>query len=106
MTKKCPYVKEECWEHGCEFYIHLIGRHPQTGEEQDEWGCSLRWLPVLLVENASWIRKATASTDKVATNVFNHHKDFCRAISEANDKRKRIESVKINNEIEDGQDKA
>lgn len=83
MRKKCPLIKDECLEHGCEWFSHLVGKNPQTGAEQDEWGCAVKWLPSLLVENASWVRKATASTDKVANNVFNHHKSFVTAVSGA-----------------------
>lgn len=73
--KKCPYrfglpeKKQGCIQHDCEFFINLVGTHPQTGETQNEWGCSLRWLPILLVENASRTRQASASVDKVANEV-------------------------------------
>jgi hypothetical protein len=69
MKKKCPIVKEECWEHGCEFYTHLLGMNPQTGAQEDRWGCSISWLPVLLIENAQSTRHATAGIDRVANEV-------------------------------------
>lgn len=69
MAKLCPLIKKECMGHNCEWYIHLQGTHPQSGEVQDEWGCSIAWLPILLVENAKESRQAAASTDKVH-NLF------------------------------------
>lgn len=80
MKKKCPILKEECWEHGCEFYTHLLGRNPQTGLDEDKWGCAVSWLPVLLIENASVMRQTAASVDKVATEVHGQHTTFIRAL--------------------------
>jgi hypothetical protein len=81
MKKQCPLIKAECLEHGCEFYIHLVGSNPQTGLPTDEWKCAVAWLPILLVENANMTRQATASTDKVASEVRNHHATFFKALS-------------------------
>lgn len=80
MKKKCPLVKDECWEHACEFYTHLIGRDPQTGAEKDDWGCSIKFLPILLIENANETRKGAASTDKVANEVRGHHVTFLKVV--------------------------
>lgn len=80
MKKICPIIKSECLEHGCEFYIHLIGKNPQTGAEQDDWGCAVKFLPILLIENANETRKNAASTDKVANEVRGHHVTFLHAI--------------------------
>jgi hypothetical protein len=30
--------------------MKINGKNPQTGAEVDEWGCSVAWLPVLLIE--------------------------------------------------------
>lgn len=80
MKQKCPIVKEECWEHGCTLYTHLIGNNPQTGVQEDKWGCAIAWLPVLLIENAGQLRKTGASMDKVATEVRGHHATFIQAL--------------------------
>lgn len=75
MPKKCAYrfnlpKKEQgCIEHECEFYTHLLGPNPQTGVSEDQWGCAVSWLPILLIENAGQVRKNTASTDKAATEA-------------------------------------
>lgn len=79
MEKECPYrfglPKKDrgCIEHRCQFFTNLVGTHPNTGEQVNEWGCAIAWLPVLLVENASKIRQATASIDKTATEVSKQH---------------------------------
>lgn len=38
--------------HRCAWFIKLAGSNPATGEQIDEHGCSMAWMPVLLVENA------------------------------------------------------
>ena len=34
-----------------------------TGEDVDEWGCAVAWLPMLLVENASQSRQTGAAVE-------------------------------------------
>ena len=80
MKKQCPIIKSECMEHGCQWFIHLLGMNPQTGVNEDQWGCAVSWLPLLLVENANMMRQATASTDKVANEVRRHHVSFLDAL--------------------------
>lgn len=48
----CPLVQGDCKQLQCSWYTQMRGTHPQTGEELDEWGCAVTWLPLLLVENA------------------------------------------------------
>lgn len=67
--KKCPLINKGCIEHKCNFYVHLVGMHPQTGQATDEWNCAISWLPLLLVENSNMTRQSTASTDKVANII-------------------------------------
>lgn len=82
MEKLCPLIQKTCLTHGCEFYIHLTGTNPQTGQPTDEWGCTVRWLPILLVENAAQIRQTAASVDKVATQVNHSRAEFIGALPE------------------------
>jgi len=73
MPKKlCPLIREECSEHACAWYTHLIGQNPQTGAQVDDWGCAVGLLPILLVENAKNTREVTARVDQfreLATQV-------------------------------------
>lgn len=34
-----------------------------TGQDVDEWGCSIAWLPHLLIENANQTREAGAAIE-------------------------------------------
>jgi hypothetical protein len=39
-----------CRQLECAWFMKINGKDPQTGKEVDEWGCSMAWLPVLLIE--------------------------------------------------------
>jgi hypothetical protein len=48
---KCPLLNKKCIKHQCVWYNMLQGKNPQSGANVQEWGCSIAWLPLLLVEN-------------------------------------------------------
>lgn len=41
----------------------MRGKNPNTGKDIDEWGCSITWLPLLLIENANQTRQAGAAIE-------------------------------------------
>lgn len=61
--KFCPLIKKDCVGLQCTWMIQLRGNHPQTGEPVDEWDCSIKWLPMLLIENAKEVRQGAAATE-------------------------------------------
>ena len=65
----CPFWRAPCKQHGCRLYIHVQGTNPNTGQPMDEWDCSLKFLPFMMIEVAQQARQAGASTDKVANEV-------------------------------------
>lgn len=59
----CPLIKEDCVELKCSWFIQIRGKNPNTGEDIDEWGCSIKWLPTLLIENAQQSRQTGAAVE-------------------------------------------
>ena len=57
----CPLIGEECMKLKCEWFTQIRGKNPQTGEDVDEWGCAVTWLPMLLIENSQQQRETSAS---------------------------------------------
>lgn len=61
----CPFhgkdVSKVC--HRCPLYVLVRGKNPNTGEEVDEWACSLAWTPILLVENSQQQRQTGAAVE-------------------------------------------
>lgn len=60
---KCPLLNKKCIKHQCIWYNMLQGKHPQTGQNVQEWGCSIAWLPLLLVENTGKQIQTNASVE-------------------------------------------
>lgn len=60
---KCPLLNKKCIKHQCIWYNMLQGKHPQTGQNVQEWGCSIAWLPLLLVENTGKQVQTNASVE-------------------------------------------
>jgi hypothetical protein len=60
---QCPLIKKKCMKHRCIWYNMLQGNNPQTGAPVQEWGCSIAWLPLLLVENNGKQIQTTAAVE-------------------------------------------
>jgi len=59
----CPLIKEDCKGLGCSWFTQIRGTNPNTGQDVDEWGCAIVWLPVLLVENSQQQRQTGAAVE-------------------------------------------
>lgn len=50
---QCPLNNfEPCKELECAWFLKVMGAHPQNGKEIEDWGCSISWLPILMIENS------------------------------------------------------
>ena len=60
----CPLDNfNPCRELECAWFMKLVGKNPNTGLDIDEWGCSMAWIPVLLVENSQQQRQTGAAVE-------------------------------------------
>jgi len=60
----CPLnAFEPCKGLDCAWFIQVRGTDPNTGEELDDWGCSIAWLPTLLIENANQSRQTGSAVE-------------------------------------------
>lgn len=66
----------------CAFFIQLAGKNPQTDETINDPGCSIHFLPIIHLEGNQHLRQSIASTDKVASEVRNHHATFVGALTD------------------------
>jgi hypothetical protein len=71
---KCPLLKTKCIKHKCVWYNMLQGAHPQTGLPVQEWGCSIAWMPLLMVENAKHIQGTQAATESFRNEMVKSNK--------------------------------
>ena len=64
----CP-LKSECTSikdnkiHRCAWFQTLAGTNPNTGEQVDEKGCAIAWMPMLMIENSMQQRSTSAAVE-------------------------------------------
>ncbi len=76
----CPLIKKPCIKEGCLFWVHIRGQHPQTGEDMDMPDCAVRWLPVLLIENAKETRQGAAAVESLRNESVTSSQQVAAAI--------------------------
>jgi len=52
-----------CRQLECAWFMKIRGSNPNTGEEIDDYGCSMAWLPVLMIENSQQQRSTGAAVE-------------------------------------------
>lgn len=67
--KFCPLIKGDCVELDCVLFVQLRGTNPQTGQEVDEWLCSLAAMPMLTIENSQQQRQTAAAVESFRNEV-------------------------------------
>lgn len=80
--KFCPLVKKDCVGLECSWFIQVRGTDPNTGKEIDEWGCSIAWLPHLLIENAKETRQGAAATESFRNEMVRANKETVKVLTD------------------------
>lgn len=65
MEKLCPMMKGPCIEHQCRWYVSILGQNPQSGAMIDKWGCTIEFIPILLIENSQQQRQTGAAVESL-----------------------------------------
>ena len=71
MSDFCPLIKKEGVEHKCKFYIQVLGKNPNTGQEVNQWDCAVSWLPMLLIEGSQQTRQAGSAIESFRNEMVN-----------------------------------
>ena len=67
-------------KHDCAWYIHLRGTTPNTGQEIDQWGCSMTWMPMLLVENSQQQRQTGSAVESFRNEMVKNNESILRGL--------------------------
>ena len=60
----CPLNNfEPCRSLDCAWFIQIQGTNANTGEELNDWGCSMTFLPILLIDNTNHQRQTGAAVE-------------------------------------------
>ena len=81
--------------------MQIRGSHPQTGAEIDEWGCTIAWTPMLLIENAKLQRETGAAVESFRNEMVRSSHATTAAMVEAISQNTRPNLKVINNETID-----
>ena len=80
LGSKCEEVREGAI-HRCAWFVQLAGQNPQTGEQVDERGCAMSWLPILLVENAKVARGTSSAVESFRNDMVRSNEVGVQAIA-------------------------
>ena len=62
LGAKCEEIKDGAI-HRCVWFQTFAGTNPTTGEQVDEKGCAMAWLPILMIENSKQQRSTSAAVE-------------------------------------------
>ena len=62
LGSTCTEIKDGAI-HRCAWYTKLAGTNPNTGEQTDEQGCAMSWMPMLMIENSMQQRSTSAAVE-------------------------------------------
>lgn len=87
----CPLNNfEPCKQLECAWFIQLRGINPNTGKEVDDWGCSMAWLPMLLVENSQQQRQTGAAVESFRNEMVKANDTNTAILIEASNRAKQL----------------
>ena len=81
--KFCPLIGKECIGLECSWYTQIRGQNPNTGQEVDEWGCAITWMPMLLIENSQQQRSTSAGVESFRNEMVQANKTNIDVLSAA-----------------------
>ena len=62
LGAKCEEIKDDAI-HRCVWLQTFAGMNPSTGEQVDEKGCAMAWLPILMIENSKQQRSTSVAVE-------------------------------------------
>jgi hypothetical protein len=66
----CPLLKKDCVQLQCKWFIQIRGMNPNTGEDVDEYGCAIEWMPILMIENSQQQRQTGAAVESFRNEMI------------------------------------
>lgn len=82
----CPLLKSECIKHQCMFYTHIQGINPQTNTQMDHWDCTIRLLPLIMIDQSRTLGSVAASNESLRNNLVNEFSAFNYVVNKISEK--------------------
>lgn len=72
--ENCPLDGfKPCRQLECAWFIKIAGTNPNTGREVEEWGCSMAWMPMLMIENSQQQRSTSAAVESFRNEMVKNN---------------------------------
>lgn len=72
VKSNCPLNNfEPCKQFDCAWFMKVVGKNPNTGQDIEEWACAVAWMPVLLIENSQQQRQTGAAVESFRNELVN-----------------------------------
>ena len=65
----CPLWREKCKQLQCRWFVHMQGKHPQTGADIDDWDCAINFQVLGLLEVVRGTRGQQAATESMRNEI-------------------------------------
>jgi len=62
-----------CRQLECAWFMQIRGTNPNSGEPVDEWGCSMAWMPMLMIENSQQQRQTGAAVESFRNEMVKNN---------------------------------
>jgi hypothetical protein len=74
VKPNCPLNNfEPCKQMECAWFIKVVGKNPNTGEDIEDWGCSIAWMPIMMVENSQMQRQTSAAVESFRNEMVKNN---------------------------------
>ena len=73
-----------CRQLDCAWFLKIAGKDPQSAKEIDEWGCSMAWLPIMMIENSQQQRQTAAAVESFRNEMVKANETTAKALLSSN----------------------
>ena len=89
VKDNCPLDNfNPCRKFECGWFIQIRGKHPQTGEEVDEYGCAMALMPMLMIENSRQTSQAGSAIESFRNEMVKQNMTTLSTLLKGMDKKK------------------
>ena len=89
VKDNCPLDNfNPCRKFECGWFIQIRGKHPQTGEEVDEYGCAMAFMPMLMIENSRQTSQAGSAIESFRNEMVKQNMTTLSTLMKGMDKKK------------------
>ena len=86
-----------CRQLECAWFIKIAGTNPNTGKEVEEWGCSMAWMPMLMIENSQQQRSTGAAVESFRNEMVKNNEVGQRVLLAAAGVPQQVQTIILEN---------